>query len=203
VAKGEWLAVMGPSGSGKSTLLNILSCLDSLPEDRVAIDGEDLARLGAAELARFRAEKVGFIFRQFHLVPYLTVLANVMLAQYSHGLAEEQEAAEALRRRGWAVLESRETAFAAARAGRGGRRGIGVGRRREVSLQFAEALGFELEGCVALVADMAEAALGLAGIDDVARTAPGTGDGERHERHGPQLVSGCQASAGPARSESL
>ena len=100
VAKGEWLAVMGPSGSGKSTLLNILGCLDSPTEGRVAIDGEDLGGLGPAELARFRAEKVGFIFQQFHLVPYLTALENVMLAQYFHSLAEEQEAAEALRRVG-------------------------------------------------------------------------------------------------------
>ena len=100
VAKGEWLAVMGPSGSGKSTLLNILGCLDSPTGGHVAIDGEHLARLGPAELARFRAEKVGFIFQQFHLVPYLTALENVMLAQYFHSLAEEQEAAEALRRVG-------------------------------------------------------------------------------------------------------
>ena len=100
VQKGEWLAVMGPSGSGKSTLLNILGCLDSPTEGRVVIEGDDLARLGPADLARFRAEKVGFIFQQFHLVPYLTALENVMLAQYFHSLAEEQEAAEALRRVG-------------------------------------------------------------------------------------------------------
>jgi putative ABC transport system ATP-binding protein len=100
VEKGEWLAVMGPSGSGKSTLLNILGCLDSPTEGRVVIEGEDLGRLGPTDLARFRAEKVGFIFQQFHLVPYLTALENVMLAQYFHSLAEEQEAAEALRRVG-------------------------------------------------------------------------------------------------------
>ena len=55
-----------------------------------------------SELARFRAEKVGFIFQQFHLVPYLTAVENVMLAQYFHSLADEQEAAEALRRVGLA-----------------------------------------------------------------------------------------------------
>ena len=54
VEKGEWLAVMGPSGSGKSTLLNILGCLDSPTEGRVVIGGEKLARLGPADLARFR-----------------------------------------------------------------------------------------------------------------------------------------------------
>jgi putative ABC transport system ATP-binding protein len=100
VEKGEWVAVMGPSGSGKSTLLNILGCLDSPTRGRVVIDGEDLSRLAAGELARFRAEKIGFIFQQFHLVPYLTALENVMLAQYFHSLADEKEAAEALRRVG-------------------------------------------------------------------------------------------------------
>ncbi len=100
VEKGEWVAVMGPSGSGKSTLLNILGCLDQPSEGRVFVDGQDLARLTAEDLARYRAEKVGFVFQQYHLVPYLTALENVMLAQYFHSLAEEQEAAEALRRVG-------------------------------------------------------------------------------------------------------
>jgi len=95
--KGEWIAVLGPSGSGKSTLLNILGCLDSPTCGRVTVDGSDLSSLRAAEVARFRAEKVGLIFQQFHLVPYLTALENVMLAQYFHSLADEGEAAEALR----------------------------------------------------------------------------------------------------------
>jgi len=97
VEKGEWVAVMGPSGSGKSTLLNILGCLDTSTEGRVIVDGRDLAQLSPAERARFRAEKLGFIFQQHHLVPYLTAVENVMLAQYFHSMAEEAEAAEALR----------------------------------------------------------------------------------------------------------
>ena len=100
VEKGEWIAVMGPSGSGKSTLLNILGCLDSPTAGRVSIGGQDLSRLSAGDLARFRAEKVGFVFQQFHLVPYLTAVENVMLAQYFHSLADEPEAGEALRRVG-------------------------------------------------------------------------------------------------------
>jgi putative ABC transport system ATP-binding protein len=100
VEKGEWLAVMGPSGSGKSTLLHVLGCLDAPSAGRVAIDGVDLARLAGDDLARFRAEKIGFVFQQFHLVPYLTAIENVMLAQYFHSLADEQEAAEALARVG-------------------------------------------------------------------------------------------------------
>src|SRR5439155_20711280 len=94
---GEWIAVMGPSGSGKSTLLNILGCLDTGTEGQVIVEGQDLSRLEPAERARFRAEKIGFIFQQFHLVPYLTAVENVMLAQYLHSLADEREAADALR----------------------------------------------------------------------------------------------------------
>lgn len=100
VERGEWLAVMGPSGSGKSTLMNILGCLDSPDSGSAFIDGQDLTQLSKGELARFRAEKVGFIFQQFHLAPYLTAVENVMLAQYFHSLAEETEAADALRRVG-------------------------------------------------------------------------------------------------------
>jgi len=102
VERGEWVAVMGPSGSGKSTLLNILGCLDSPTRGRVTVDGCDLSNLRASERARFRAEKVGFIFQQFHLVPYLTAIENVMLAQYFHSLADEEEAAQALRHIGLA-----------------------------------------------------------------------------------------------------
>jgi putative ABC transport system ATP-binding protein len=100
VRKGEWIAVMGPSGSGKSTLLNILGGLDRPTSGTAIVDGHDLAELPASELARFRAEKVGFIFQQYHLVPYLTAVENVMLAQYFHSLADEAEAAQALARVG-------------------------------------------------------------------------------------------------------
>ncbi|MBI4166803.1 MAG: ATP-binding cassette domain-containing protein [Acidobacteria bacterium] len=100
VEKGEWLAVMGPSGSGKSTLLNVLGCLDAPSAGNARVEGIDLAQLRGDALARFRAEKIGFVFQQFHLVPYLTAVENVMLAQYFHSLADEQEAADALRRVG-------------------------------------------------------------------------------------------------------
>jgi putative ABC transport system ATP-binding protein len=100
VEKGEWMAVMGPSGSGKSTLLNILGGLDAATSGRVRLDGQEISALSGNELARLRAEKIGFVFQQFHLVPYLTALENVMLAQYFHSLSDEREAAEALRRVG-------------------------------------------------------------------------------------------------------
>jgi putative ABC transport system ATP-binding protein len=100
VEPGEWLAVMGPSGSGKSTLVNLIGCLDRPSAGAVLLDGVDLATLSADELNRVRAEKIGFIFQQFHLIPYLTALENVMLAQYFHSMTDEQEALEALERVG-------------------------------------------------------------------------------------------------------
>ena len=100
IAAGEWVALMGPSGSGKTTLINILGGLDTLTSGRVVVDGVELGRLGENQLVRYRAEKVGFVFQQFHLVPYLNALENVMLAQYFHSTTDEQEAAEALKRVG-------------------------------------------------------------------------------------------------------
>ena len=100
VRKGEWIAIMGPSGSGKSSLVNLIGCLDRPTSGEIFIDGEDLSQFSGSELNRFRAEKIGFIFQQFHLIPYLTALENVMLAQYFHSMTDKQEALEALNRVG-------------------------------------------------------------------------------------------------------
>jgi putative ABC transport system ATP-binding protein len=100
VESGEWIAVMGPSGSGKSTLVNLIGCLDSPSTGEIWLDNENVAHLGTKELTRVRAEKIGFIFQQFHLIPYLTAVENVMLAQYFHSMTDEQEALEALARVG-------------------------------------------------------------------------------------------------------
>jgi len=100
VEEGEWIAIMGPSGSGKTTLINILGGLDTPTSGRAIVDGIDVARLDEKGLTRFRAEKIGFIFQQFHLVPYLTALENVMLAQYFHSTTDEAEAFAALARVG-------------------------------------------------------------------------------------------------------
>ena len=102
VEHGEWLAIMGPSGSGKSTLVNILGCLDQPTSGIVRIAGTDVQQLTRQELDRFRAEKIGFIFQQFHLIPYLTAIENVMLAQYFHSMTDEQEALRALEQVGLA-----------------------------------------------------------------------------------------------------
>ena len=98
--KGEWLTILGPSGSGKSTLLNIIGGLDKPNEGYAYVDGFNITQLSQSDLTKFRREHVGFVFQQFHLVPYLTATENVMLAQYFHSIADEEEAATALKNLG-------------------------------------------------------------------------------------------------------
>ena len=102
VERGEWVAIMGPSGSGKSTLVNLIGCLDRPTSGEIWLDGENVASVSSNELNRVRAEKIGFVFQQFHLIPYLTALENVMLAQYFHSVTDESQAIEALKRVGLA-----------------------------------------------------------------------------------------------------
>jgi putative ABC transport system ATP-binding protein len=102
VESGEWIAIMGPSGSGKTTLINILGGLDTPTSGKALVDRTDIARLDERGLAKFRSQKIGFIFQQFHLVPYLTAVENVMLAQYFHSTTDETEARAALGRVGLA-----------------------------------------------------------------------------------------------------
>ena len=102
VDKGQWVNIMGPSGSGKSTLLNIIGGLDNPSGGDVIVDSTQINNLTENELARFRREKIGFIFQQSHLIPYLNAVENVMLAQYFHSMADEKEAVEALTRVGLA-----------------------------------------------------------------------------------------------------
>ena len=100
IVAGEWVAITGPSGSGKSTLVNLIGCLDQPTSGELHIDNIDVAKMSATELDRFRADKIGFIFQQFHLIPYLSALENVMLAQYFHSMTDEAEARAALERVG-------------------------------------------------------------------------------------------------------
>ncbi|OHE19745.1 MAG: ABC transporter ATP-binding protein [Syntrophobacterales bacterium GWF2_56_9] len=100
IRKGEWVAIMGPSGSGKTTLLNLLACLDTPTQGQYILDGVDTSTLSERERAVVRREKVGLVFQQFHLVPYLTALENVMLAQYYHSMVDRDEAGEVLERVG-------------------------------------------------------------------------------------------------------
>jgi len=79
IARGEFLALMGPSGSGKSTLLNLIAGIDSVDSGSIIIDGVDIASLGEAGLAGWRAANVGFIFQFYNLIPVLTAYENVEL----------------------------------------------------------------------------------------------------------------------------
>ena len=79
IAAAESVAIVGPSGSGKSTLLALLAGLDVPSSGRVTLDGQDVFALDEDGRARLRAQRVGFVFQAFHLVPSLTALENVML----------------------------------------------------------------------------------------------------------------------------
>jgi putative ABC transport system ATP-binding protein len=100
IASGEWVAMMGPSGSGKSTMVNLIGCLDRPTTGEIWIDGQNVASLSPSDLNHVRAETIGFVFQQFHMIPYLTAVENVMLAQYFHSMTDEKEALEALERVG-------------------------------------------------------------------------------------------------------
>lgn len=100
VQQGEWLALMGPSGSGKTTLMNIIGCMDKASSGSVILDGVDFSQVSAGNLTMVRRDKIGLVFQQFHLVPYLTALENIMVAQYYHSMPDETEALAALERVG-------------------------------------------------------------------------------------------------------
>lgn len=92
VYEGEWLAIMGPSGSGKSTLLNILSLMDTPSSGEYILDNENLEQMDEEQKITLRREKIGLVFQQFHLIPYLNALENVMLSQYYHSNVDEEDA---------------------------------------------------------------------------------------------------------------
>ncbi|KAA5606105.1 ABC transporter ATP-binding protein [Roseospira marina] len=100
VRQGDFLAIMGPSGSGKTTLLNILSLLDAPTSGSCRLDGIETATLSEADRVVIRREKVGLVFQTFHLIPYLSAVENVMLAQHYHSIADRDEAFAALERVG-------------------------------------------------------------------------------------------------------
>jgi putative ABC transport system ATP-binding protein len=107
IEKGEYCAIMGASGSGKSTMMNIIGCLDRPTSGRYYLDNLDVSTLPDAELATIRNRKIGFVFQQFHLLPQMTALENVMLPMIYSGTPLTQRrdrATEALKKVG---LENR------------------------------------------------------------------------------------------------
>ena len=85
IEQGEFLSIMGPSGSGKSTCMNMIGCLDRPTSGLVEINGEETAKMTEKELAVLRNQTVGFVFQQYHLIPSMNVLENVMLPlKYAH-----------------------------------------------------------------------------------------------------------------------
>ena len=95
VEAGGFLAVVGPSGCGKTTLLGLLAGLDVPSSGTVQLDGHDLSRLGEDERARLRAEKVGFVFQTFQLIPTLTAQENVQVPLELAGSGAEEAAERA------------------------------------------------------------------------------------------------------------
>ncbi len=81
VERGEWLCITGPSGAGKSTLLNVIGCLDRASSGSYLFDGIDTSELSDKQRAGLRSRRIGFVFQSFHLLPYRSVLENVMLAE--------------------------------------------------------------------------------------------------------------------------
>ena len=90
VEKGEFTAVMGPSGSGKTTLLNVIGCIDKASSGKIQIDNIDITRLPESKLYKIRRDKIGFIFQNFNLIPYLNARENVELAMELAGKFQGQ-----------------------------------------------------------------------------------------------------------------
>ena len=100
VEEGEYLAIMGPSGSGKTTLMNLIGCLDVPTSGSYLLGGRDVTTCNNKQLAEVRNKELGFVFQSFNLLPKLTAVENVMVAQYYHSVVDEKQAMEALERVG-------------------------------------------------------------------------------------------------------
>ena len=100
IEQGELVAIMGPSGSGKSTILNLIGCLDTPTSGSYYLEDREVSRLSSGELAQVRAQKIGFVFQTFNLLPRLSALANVELGMRYAGGVDRRRAMEALTRVG-------------------------------------------------------------------------------------------------------
>jgi len=96
INEGEYCAIMGASGSGKSTAMNVIGCLDRPTAGHYYLDNQDVSRLSDEQLAEIRNRKLGFVFQQFHLLPHLTALENVMLPMIYAGISPEKRKDKAM-----------------------------------------------------------------------------------------------------------
>lgn len=90
-SQGDFAAIMGPSGSGKSTLLYLIGCLDIPTRGRYLLTGKDVATLSDGELSLLRGKTIGFVFQAFHLIPNMTILANVMLPMSYQNVSPKEQ----------------------------------------------------------------------------------------------------------------
>ena len=107
VEQGEMVAIMGPSGCGKTTLLNCLSGLDSFDGGDVRIEGVSLAKMTDRERTSYRAQRMGFVFQFYNLIPVLSAAENVELPLLVSGVASKDARARAIEALGWVGLEKR------------------------------------------------------------------------------------------------
>lgn len=107
ITSGEFVSVMGPSGAGKSTLLSIMGGMNTPSAGCYQVDGIDVYGLHPEQRADFRREYLGFIFQSFHLVPYLTVLENVMLPLTTTGKKKREKVDMAMQALTWVGLVSK------------------------------------------------------------------------------------------------
>ena len=98
IAEGEFAAIVGASGSGKTTLMNLIGCLDTPTSGRYLLDDREVSNLSDDELSHIRNTHIGFVFQSFHLIPYATVMENILLPTFyaDHRNGDEEERASHL-----------------------------------------------------------------------------------------------------------
>lgn len=109
IGSGEFVGIMGESGAGKSTLLSILGAMNSPTTGALTVDGIDVYRLKSEQRADFRREFLGFVFQGFHLIPYLTLLENVMLPLATVRMPKAQRQSRAMAALARVGLAGKET----------------------------------------------------------------------------------------------
>lgn len=107
IESGEFVAIMGESGAGKSTLLSVMGAMNTPSTGRFLVDGIDVYSLSSEQRADFRREYLGFIFQSFHLVPYLTVMENVMLPLTTAKISKRDKRDMALEAMTWVGVETK------------------------------------------------------------------------------------------------